>query len=80
MLTIGHLRLTLPPGYGARGRHLARLVGDELASVALPSDARLDRLVLPPLEVGDGATDAEVASAVGRAVSEHLRRHLGGEP
>jgi hypothetical protein len=48
--------------------------------VALPSDARLDRLVLPPLAVGDAATDAEVASAVGRAVADHLHRRLGGEP
>jgi hypothetical protein len=80
MLTIGHLRLALPPALGARGREIARLVGDELAAVSLPSDARLDRLVLPPLEVAAGATDAEVAAAIGLAVSTHLHQRGGGAP
>jgi hypothetical protein len=81
MLTIGHLQLALPPGFGPRGRRIARLVGDELAALSLPSGSRrVDRLVVRPVEVGAGATDAEVAAAIGRAVSAQLHRHAGGEP
>jgi hypothetical protein len=81
MLTIGHLQLALPPGFGARSRRIARLVGDELAAAPLPAGRhRVDRLVVPPVEVGVGATDAEVAAAVGRAVSAQLHGHAGGEP
>jgi hypothetical protein len=80
MLTIGHLRLSLPPGYEARGRHVARLVADELAVRPPRAGGHVDRLVVPPVEVGRGASDAEVASAVARAVTAQLCRDQGGEP
>jgi hypothetical protein len=80
MLTIGHLKLALPPGFEARGRHLARLVADELGTLPPRAGDHVDRLVTPTVEVGREASDAEVASAVARAVTAQLHRHLGGEP
>lgn len=78
MLSIGRLRLSLPPGYEARAERIARLLADELAGVRLEADARVDRLALPPVKVGGGASDREVAAAVAAALAPRLNGGGGG--
>jgi hypothetical protein len=78
MLSIGRLRLALPPGFEGRAGRIARLVGDELAG-RLPLAAgavRLDRLAVPPVRLAPGASDRQVAGAVAAAIAAGL--HSGG--
>lgn len=72
MLKIDRLRIALPPGYEARAERIARLVADELASLPVQGDAHLDRLTLPTVEVGQNASNRQIASSVAGAMAAHL--------
>lgn len=72
MLKIDRLRLSLPAGYEARADRIARLVADELAALPLQGDANFDRLALPTVEVGQRATDRQVASSIASSMAAHL--------
>ena len=74
MLTVDRLRLQLPPAFRDRAGEIARLVGEELASVSVSADLRLDRLAVPPVEVHPQATNRDVARAVAVAVGTELGR------
>ena len=73
MLTIDRLRLQLPPAFRDRAGEIARLVGEELATVPITADLQLDRLAVPPVEVHPQATDREVARAVAHSVHAGIR-------
>lgn len=77
MLKIDRLRLSLPPGYESRADRIARLVADELAGLQLQGTANFDRLTLPTVEVGQRASDRQVASSIAGAMAVHLG---GGKP
>lgn len=72
MLKIDRLRISLPPGYEARAERIARLVADELAALPIQGDARLDRLTVPTVEVGQNASNRQIASSVAGAMAAHL--------
>jgi hypothetical protein len=81
MLKIDRLRLSLPPGFEPLAERIARLVADELAGLPLQGDAHFDRLTLPTVEVGQRATDRQVAGAVAGSVASGMAAHLGrGKP
>ncbi|WP_306533331.1 hypothetical protein [Geobacter sp.] len=73
MLTVDRMRLQLPPAFRDRAGEIARLVAEELATVPMTADLRIDRLAVPPVEVTHQATDREVARAVAVAVGEGLK-------
>ncbi len=75
MLTVDRLRLQLPPAFRDRGGEIARLVGEELATVPLSADLLLDRLAVPPVEVSHQATDREVARAVAASIQLGIRNN-----
>jgi len=80
MLTIDRLRLSLPAGFEPRAGRIASLVAHELAG-RLPSGAgevHLDRLALPAVKVGRGASDRQVAGAVAKAIAAGLNPNAGG--
>lgn len=74
MLIVDRLRLQLPPAFRDRAGEIARLVGEELATVPMTADLHLDRLAVPPVEVHHQATDREVARAVAASVGAELGR------
>lgn len=73
MLTVDRLRIQLPPAFRDRAGEIARLVGEELATVSAGADLQIDRLAVPPVEVSHLATDREVARAVAQAVGQTLQ-------
>jgi hypothetical protein len=73
MLTIDRLRLQLPPAFQDRAGEIARLVGEELATVSVGAELYLDRLAVPPVEVSHQATDREVARAVAASIQTGIR-------
>ncbi len=75
MLTVDRLRLQLPPAFRDRAGEIARLVGEELATVPLSADLLLDRLAVPPVEVSHQATDREVARAVAASIQLGIRNN-----
>ena len=77
MLKIERLRISLPPGYESRADRIARLVADELASLQLQGDAHLDRLTLPTVEVGQNASNRQIASSIASSMAAQLG---GGKP
>jgi hypothetical protein len=83
MLKIDRLRLSLPAGYEPRAKRIAALVAAELAD-RLPAGAgelRVDRLVLPAVNVAHGASDRQVAGAVASAIAGGLSsKPRGGKP
>lgn len=76
MLTVDRLRLQLPPAFRDRAGEIARLVGEELATVSVDGDLHLDRLAVPPVEVPHQATDREVARAVAASIHTGLRNEM----
>lgn len=72
MLKIDRLRLSLPPGYESRADRIARIVADELAALPFQGDAHFDRLILPTIEVGQRATDRQVATSIASSMAAHL--------
>jgi len=73
MLTIDRLRLQLPPAFRDRAGEIARLVGEELATVSVSADLHLDRLAVPPVEVSHQATDREVARTIAQSIHTGIR-------
>jgi hypothetical protein len=73
-LRIARLRLRLPAGYAPRAGALARSVAEATARVGLTESRSLDTLSLGPIRVGAGASDADIADAVARRLSEGLKR------
>ncbi len=73
MLTIDRLRLQLPPAFRDRAGEIARLVGEELATVSVGTDLQIDRLAVAPVEVHSLATDRDVARAIAQAVGQTLQ-------
>lgn len=73
MLTIDRLRLQLPPAFRDRAGEIARLVGEELATVSVGANLQIDRLAVPPVEVPHQATDREVARAVVQSIHTGIR-------
>ena len=73
MLTVDRLRLQLPPAFRDRAGEIARLVGEDLATVSVGADLHLDRLAVPPVEVSHQATDQEVARAVAASIHTGIR-------
>ena len=74
MLTIGRLRLQLPPALRDRAEEIARLTAGELANVPFQSDLRIDRLVPPPLAVSPQAGVSEVARGIAGAIRAALEK------
>ncbi|QSV45778.1 hypothetical protein [Geobacter benzoatilyticus] len=74
MLTVDRLRLQLPPAFRDRAGEIARLVGEELASVSVGADLEIDRLAVPPIEVHPQATNREVARAIAQSVGTELEK------
>ena len=72
MLKIDRLRISLPPGYESRADRIARLVADELASLQLQGNAQFDRLTLPMVEVGQNASNRQIASSIASSMAAHL--------
>ncbi|MEA2563879.1 MAG: hypothetical protein QOH06_5383 [Acidobacteriota bacterium] len=79
MLKIDRLRLSLPAGFETRADRIARLVADELAGLQLQGNANFDRLTLPTVEVGQRASDRQVASSIASSMATHLNEG-GGKP
>lgn len=73
MLTVDRLKMQLPPSFRDRAGEIARLVGEELATVSVSADLHLDRLMVPPVEVHPQATDREVARAVATSIHTGIR-------
>jgi hypothetical protein len=74
-VSIGTLRLHLPPGHAERGASVARLVGERLAAAlprALGPERSRERLELRDLEAPAGASDQELAEAIASAVMDEL--------
>lgn len=72
MLKIDRLRISLPPGYESRADRIARLVADELAALPLQGDASFDRLTLPTVEVGQNASNRQIASSIASSMAAQL--------
>lgn len=75
MLTIGRLRIVLPPGFAGRPERVARLVAEELARLPLPEGVdgeRIARLAPPPVAAGPRPGEAAVAGAAARAIHQTL--------
>ena len=72
MLNIDRLRLQLPPEYADRAAGIARLLADELATLPVQTNQRLDQLVLPPVSILPGASDQQVARSIAAGVQASL--------
>lgn len=77
MIEIERLELRLPAEFGARAESIGRAVALELAPLEALGPLRIGGLAPPPVRVGAGATDAEVARSVARAVVEAVRAGRG---
>lgn len=73
MLTVDRLRMQLPPAFRDRAGEIGRLVAEELATVPMAADLRIDRLAVPPVEVHPQATDRDVARAVAASIHTGIR-------
>ena len=72
MLTIDHLRLRLPGAYRDRAHLIARMVANELATIAVGDSRKIARISLPPITVAPGAADQQVARQIAAAVQSRL--------
>jgi hypothetical protein len=73
VLTIGRLKLTLPPNLATRADQLARLVAGELAALPDRGTIVIDRLTLPPVRVSEATTDRQVAMDIALAIHDGIR-------
>ena len=73
MISIDRIALHLPPDYRDRGRHIADLVGRELAGYSFDQSRTLDRLSLRPINPPAGATDGVVAAEIARSIYGRLQ-------
>lgn len=74
MLCIDAMTLRLPPGYEHRAAGIARLVGEALAQLDLPSGGVIDRVQVGKISVSAGDSDAAVAKSIAAGVAEGIRR------
>lgn len=72
MLTIDRLSLRLPREYRRRAVEIARLTARSLAALRPSASGSLGDLALPPVEIGRGLRDGEVAETIARAVAGAL--------
>jgi hypothetical protein len=72
MLTIDHLRLSLPSGFEGRADRIARLVADELATAPMAQSAQIDRLDVPAVEIGAQSSDRQVATAIAARITSSV--------
>ena len=80
MLTVDRLRMQLPPSFRDRAGEIARLVAEELATVPIVAELRIDLLAVPPVEVHPQATDRDVARAIAQAVGLQVSQTTEGPP
>jgi hypothetical protein len=74
MLSIEHLRIRLPPGFEHRAADIARLVGQRLGELAGSGLRSAESVSVPKVRLAPGATNAQVAENIARAISTSLRR------
>lgn len=79
-LTIGRMRLALPPGYAGRADAIARQVSAHLARLPLDRSGQIARLTVPTIDVRPGETDAALALRIAHAVHGQIGRALGPTP
>jgi hypothetical protein len=72
MIAVDRLRISLPAGFERRAERIARLVAGELAALPVGASASLDRLAVPAVDLAHGASDAQVAGSIARAIGAHL--------
>lgn len=74
MLSIDRLRMRLPPGFEHRAADIARLVGRRLGELAGPGLHSAESISVPKVRLAPGASNAEAAETIARAISTSLRR------
>lgn len=67
-LVIDHLCLRLPAGFEGRTAGIVKELAQTLAGSTWLADKRIDRLALPPLQVGAAASDREIAGGLATAI------------
>ena len=80
MLSIDRLSLRLPPGMEHRARDIVRLVADRLASLPLNESRRIERLVVPTLDVNPAHSDGQIASRIANGIADAMHRDVQASP
>jgi hypothetical protein len=73
MIQIERLQMHLPPGFEHRATHIARLVGEILASQHLPQAQALDAVSLTTQRIPLQSSDAEVAGIIVRDLLREIK-------
>ena len=77
MLRIDKITLRLPPGFEGRAESIARLIGERLADMKMPGrGGRIDHMVIGPLGVSPGRSDADIASMIGENFTGQVGKRL----
>jgi hypothetical protein len=72
-LRIARMRIRLPAPCAARAADIARAVAQAAAHIPLGGSRSVDSLVLGPVRIAHGASDAAVAAAVARSLGGALK-------
>lgn len=72
-ITIGQMRLSLPPGYEHRAQGLARRVVDRLSTYVWERPIHVERVAVPPIRAVPGESEAALAVRIADAVYRQLR-------
>ncbi|PWB55645.1 MAG: hypothetical protein C3F18_05565 [Nitrosomonadales bacterium] len=76
-LTIGRIRLQLPPGLEHRADAIARRLGDELARLSWSGSVSVPQVHLPPQSVQPAWSDRQIARHLAVAVQGQIARQKG---
>ena len=72
MLSIDRLSLRLPPGMEHRARDIVRLLADRLATLPLSESRRIERLVVPTLDVNPAHSDGQIAARIADGIADAM--------
>lgn len=77
MLHIDKITLRLPPGFEGRAESIVSLIGERLADMKMPGRvSRIDHMVIGPLGVSPGRSDADIASMIGENLVGQVEKRL----
>jgi|GEM_PF-2868715 len=74
MISIGTLKLHLPPEYAPRAAGITQCLGEELSRLTFSGQGHWERLRLGPLVLPLGATDQGVAGKIAAILYREIRR------